>query len=300
MSDPADGATTGDERARSTATPNAAPGSAWLFVPGNRPQLFEKAAASGADAVIVDLEDAVSPHEKEDARELVAGWLASGHSAYVRVNARATPWHRDDVERLARLPSLQGVMLPKIESPRDVEVAHALLQGVPLLALIESATALLDLPPIAAAEGVARLALGSVDLASDLGVDEDSESLDVAGSMLVFASRAAGLPAPIAGVTRRVDDLAALRRDTERAKRLGFGAKLCIHPGQLALVRDVFTPSETEYRDALALLAAMEGGANAQRLDGQMVDAAVIGRARRIIADYKAAASRPAGNPPHN
>ena len=183
--------------------------SAWLFVPGDRPERFAKAAASGADAVICDLEDAVAPANKPSARSAVAGWLRE-HRAYVRVNAAGTPWHERDVATLAGLPGLIGVMLPKAETPAEIRA----LGGVPVVPLVETAAGVENVAALATAPGVQRLAFGSIDFALDCGMDELDETLLYARSRLVLASRAARIEPPLDGVTAKLDDPAG-----DRARR---------------------------------------------------------------------------------
>lgn len=167
----------------------------FLFVPGDRPDRFAKAAASGADVVVLDLEDAVAPGRKEQAREHVRHWLSGGNRAVVRINAAGTPWHDDDV---AAVGAAVAVMVPKAEEPLDL--------GVPTIPLIETAAGVLNAVAICAGKCVLRPALGSVDLAAQLGVDHRShEALRHARSDLVLAAAAAGCGAPIDGVTTALD-----------------------------------------------------------------------------------------------
>lgn len=255
----------------------------WLFVPGDRPERFAKAAASGAHIVILDLEDAVSPESKAAARGHIAEWLMSGNQAVVRVNAAATEWFADDVSTLAGAPGLLAIMLPKAESADAVSDA-GLRAGVPVVALVESAVGILRAPEIASA--AVRLAFGSLDFALDIGADHDSsDALLLARSTLVLASRAAALPAPIDGVTTALDDPAATSRDAASARRLGFDGKLCIHPQQVALVRAALQPSADQISWAQEIIAAYgDGAAGAVRSPrGELIDAPVLRRARTVL-----------------
>lgn len=219
----------------------------WLFVPGSRPNRFAKAAASGADRVICDLEDAVAPADKEQAREHVLDWLGSGGTAWVRVNAHGTPWYDDDVARLAGRPGLLGLVVPKAESPAVLaELGRERPGPEGLLALVETAAGVLAATDIASCPAVGRLAFGSLDLALDLDAAEDDESLLLARSTVVLASRAGGCAAPVDGVTTSFDDPGALAAAARRSRRLGFGGKLCIHPRQVAVVAAQFRPSEDD------------------------------------------------------
>ena len=254
--------------------------SAWLFVPGDRPERFAKAAASGADAVICDLEDAVAPANKPAARAAVAGWLRE-HRAYVRVNAAGTPWHDRDVAALSGLPGLIGVMLPQAETPVEI---RALGDGVPVVPLVETAAGVENVAALATVPGVQRLAFGSIDFALDCGMDELDETLLYARSRLVLASRAARIAAPLDGVTAELDDPQETARDARWSRRLGFGGKLCIHPRQVALVTAAFTPSEEEIAWARAVRDAVAGSDGVARVRGEMVDRPVLERAQRILA----------------
>lgn len=267
------------------STPVALP-RAYLFVPGDRPERFGKARASGADAVIVDLEDAVAPEAKARARAALAAALDESAPLVVRINAAGTPWFMDDLE-LCRHPGVAAVMLPKVEGIDSVcEVVETTFKNV--LPIIESARGVEAVSAISRVPGVVRLAFGSVDLALDLGIDCDpdgrEEELLHFRSQIVLASCLAGLAAPADGVSTAVDDAARLRADAERARRLGFGAKLCIHPKQVAPVQAAFTPTATQVawarrvRDAFATAAGA-----AVAVDGQMIDRPLNERALAIL-----------------
>ena len=252
---------------------------ALLFVPGDRPDRFEKACASGADAVIVDLEDAVAPAAKARARDAVARWLTAERRILLRINACSTPWFGDDLA-LARHPGVAGVVLPKVESTDDLGP----LAGMQTIALIESARGMANLDAIAGSTDVVRLAFGSIDFALDLGIPGEGEALLFFRSRLVLASRLFGLAAPIDGVTVAIDNALALRSDTQRARSLGFGGKLCIHPRQVDVVREVFTPTAAEVAWAERVVAATDAsGGAAVAVDGAMVDRPVLLRARAIL-----------------
>lgn len=263
-----------------------AAGTTWLFVPGDRADRFDKAAAAGADAVILDLEDAVAPEHKAAARDAVAAWLAGAtHRAWVRVNAVGTPWHADDLAALRTAGGLRGVVVPKAEDVERVRpVAEALPDGAGLLALVETARGIQRAADLADSGCVDRLALGSVDLALDLGADETDETLLLARTMLVLASRAAGLPGPVDGVSTVLDDPAPVAAAARRARAFGFGGKLCIHPRQVKVVADAFAPSAQEVAWAERVQAAAVGQDGAFALDGQMVDLPVLERALAVLA----------------
>ena len=243
----------------------------YLFVPGNRPQRVAKACAAGADAVIVDLEDAVPPADKISARAALAAWLAPGRNVLVRINGAATEWFSDDLS-LCRLPGVAGVVLPKAESIDDL--AQLAAAGAPaILPLIESAQGFLHAQALAQTARVRRLLFGRMVFRLVLGFGGDDEELLFFRSQLVVASRIAGIQPPVDGVTTALDDADLLRDDTLRARRLGFGGKLCIHPAQVAAVNRCFSPTPEEIAWAarvLAAAAAAHGAAVA--VDGKMID----------------------------
>jgi citrate lyase subunit beta/citryl-CoA lyase len=255
-----------------------------LYVPGDRPDRFDKAVATGADLVILDLEDAVAADRKSYAGAAVAGWLAGAaveSVLQVRVNAH-------DQDDLAALRGLTGfeVRLPKVEHPRDVDEVTAALPGVPVTALVESAFGVEHAADLAAHPAVTRLGLGESDLASELGTRTDAV-LDHARVRLLYAARAAALPAPMLSAYPAIRDLAGLRADTERGKALGWVGRVAVHPSQLPVIAEVFRPSEDELRWAAEVLAA--GGRGVATLSsGEMVDPAMIGRAKVILSRSQA------------
>jgi citrate lyase subunit beta/citryl-CoA lyase len=262
----------------------------YLFVPGDRPERFVKALASGADRVVLDLEDAVAPAAKDKARDAVARWLreaddATASRAIVRINGADTPWHAHDLEALRALPAPVAAMLPKAERAEIVDALHARI-GAPVILLVETVAGLVRVRGIAGCAGVKRIAFGSVDFCSDAGIEGDEEELDYVRSQLVIESRFAGLPAPIDGVTVALDDQERIRRDAARARRFGFGAKLCIHPKQVAAVNAGFSPTADELAWAQRVLTACEnaGGRGAISVDGKLVDKPLIDKAQRLVA----------------
>ena len=260
----------------------------YLLVPGNRPERFAKALASGADRIIIDLEDAVAPADKAQARQAIADWIKSSggvlQNILIRINDSSTRWYADDLA-LAKVANVACVMLPKCEAASDVaDLLAQMLPGTTVLPLIETARGMVALNEIASAAGVARLAFGSLDYMADLDIPAGSPALDFAAAQIAVASRAAGIPSPVAGVT---PDLDAVRvgADMRQARALGFGAKMCIHPSQLAAVRVALAPTTAELdwaRRVLQAWAASAGGAI--QLDGKMVDRPVVLRAERIVA----------------
>lgn len=254
-----------------------------LFVPGDRPERFAKAAASGADAVILDLEDAVAADRKAYARECIRSHGLDGARTIIRINARTSPCFEADLVALREIP-VAALMLPKAEHASDVAAIHAALERtVPVIPLIESAAGLAGLTELLGAPGVCIAAFGSVDYALDLGCAHAWEPLLLARGELVLRSRLAGLAAPLDGVTTAIDDPAAVEHDGRRAADLGFGGKLAIHPRQVAAIGRAFLPDEAAVAWAQRVISTADAGA-ARSLDGEMIDRPVMERARRILA----------------
>lgn len=262
----------------------------WLFVPGNRPELFAKASTAGADVVIVDLEDAVGPPLKDAARINAARWIDEEPTPIraVRMNAIGTPWHERDLASLLGHDPLRPrlVMLPKAEDPGAI---HHLVRSLPqhsaVIALVETAIGVARSTEIALVPGVVRLALGTYDLAAQLGVDPDhGPALNAARSALVLASAIAELEGPIDGVTGDIRDLAQVTDDVATSTAVGFAGKLLIHPRQVAPAREALAPQPAQVTWAQQVVAAAdasEGGVVVH--DDRMVDAPVVLRARRIL-----------------
>lgn len=252
-----------------------------LFVPGHRPDRFDKAANSGADLAVIDLEDAVAPEDKDRAREHAADWLAHGNRAVVRINAPGTPWAEADLRAAADHGC--PVMVPKAEVPAVLaDLASRTAGRCALLVLIETALGVERAHEVCAVPGVVRAAFGNVDLAGQLGIAHDDHlALATARSRVVLGSAAAGIAPPVDGVTTAVRDSAALADDIAHARRLGFGGKLCVHPAQLPPVTEGFAPSADESEWARTVLDA---GDAVTTVGGRMVDKPVLDRARRLLA----------------
>ena len=253
----------------------------YLFVPATRPDRFEKALASGAHAVIADLEDAVPPPEKSAARRSLAH-LKPG--MIVRINAVETNWFLEDITQCAQAAA---IMIPKTESTDHVrEVARHC--SAALLPLIETAKGIASAAEIARCPRVQRLVFGHLDLQLDLGISDDE--LLFFRSKLVLASRLAEILAPIDGITTSVDSPDLIRADAKRAIRLGFGGKLCIHPKQVPIVNECFRPTPEEIAWANEVIEAAQRSAGGPILvHGKMIDRPVVTRAERILDE----ASRP-------
>lgn len=263
-----------------------------LFVPGNRPDRFSKALASDADAVIIDLEDAVAPADKPAARQMLeAGWRdfskAERGRIVVRANAAATPWHEDDLLFLAGL-GVSGVMLPKAESASQLSHATALLgSSCALVPLIESVAGLDAADALARSPQVMRLAFGNLDFQADAAMTcgPDEAELAPVRLALVLASRRAELSAPMDGVTASLQDEQQLSRDAQRSRRMGFGGKLCIHPAQVAAVNVAFSATAEELAWAGRVVEAFEAAnGGVASLDGRMVDAPVMRHVQRLLS----------------
>lgn len=256
-----------------------------LFVPGDRPERFDKAVASGADAVIVDLEDAVASPAKIDARRAVAAWLDAGRPVIVRINAADTEWFEADLD-LCRHPGVAAILLPKARAGATLSRVVAVR---PTIALVESAQGILDMPMIAATEGVVRLAFGAIDLALDLDTDAPDAAFAPLRLQMAIASRAAGLGGPIDGVTTDFRDPAIIASDARAARAIGFTGKLCIHPAQIAPLHAALRATDAQLARATAIVEAnaASGGA-AVSLNGQMIDRPIVERAIRVLATASA------------
>lgn len=265
----------------------------YLYVPGYDKRRIEKALASEADAVVLDLEDAVAPNRKEEARQTVARVLEAEPEkpVFVRVNPVGTELAAEDIDAVLG-GHLAGLRLPKIEYVESVrlvaETLKELRSEAVIQCLIESSLGLERAFEIATShERVAGISLGEADLAADLGVTDEAGLL-YARSRIVSAARAAGLPHPVQSVYASVRDLEGLRRSTEEGKRLGFVGRSTIHPSQVPVVNEVFTPTDSEVAEAQELLDRLEGeaasGTGAFLLEGgRFVDRAVVESARLTL-----------------
>jgi citrate lyase subunit beta / citryl-CoA lyase len=262
----------------------------WLYVPGHRPDRVRKALASAADAVVVDLEDAVPVAAKDEARRSTLALLQDlppdSPPVWVRVNSPTEPEGRADVEALAGMP-LDGLRVPRCEDP---DVVHAVAEQTrhALMLLLETARGLLRASELATAHPQVRgLGLGEADLAADLMVRSDS-GLEWARGAVVAACRAAGLPSPIQSVWTDVADIDGLRASCQAGLARGFFGRSVVHPSQIEVVHEVYTPSAREVADARAVLATgaearARGEVAALDDQGRFVDPAVEARARVVL-----------------
>jgi citrate lyase subunit beta / citryl-CoA lyase len=277
-----------------------------LYVPGDKPEVLAKALGRGADALIVDLEDAVAPANKDLARRTVAEWLsglpfASQNPVQVWIRINPGLMGHDDVKAVIG-PAVTGVVVAKTESGDDLIALHAVLTAledqremvagsIGVVPLLESASAVLRAMEIAKAPRVQRLQVGEADLRADIGVElgDDQRELLYVRSHVVLVSAAAGIDPPVGPVDTNFKDVEALKASTEAVKRMGYLGRACIHPAQAAVVNEVFTPSADEVAEARDLIArfdtAMANG-DGVCLDarGRMVDEAVVRQARRLLS----------------
>ena len=258
----------------------------YLFVPATRIERVAKAIAAGPDAVIVDLEDAVPVADKASARDAAARELPGAAPVFVRVNGPESEWFDDDLKLCAQV-RVRGIVLPKAERPEHVRHATArLARGTAILPLIETARGFSGIAALCATPQVQRLVFGSIDFQFDLGISGEDHELLYFRSGLVLASKLAALQPPVDGVTIEIEDTQRVRDDALRARRLGFGGKLCIHPKQVSAVNETFRPSGEEIAWATRVVeAANVAHGAAVALDGKMVDRPVILRAEEILRE---------------
>lgn len=263
----------------------------YLFVPGSRPERILKAIAAGADAVIIDLEDAVAPAGKAAALDgLRTNWAnyasragEAGVTLLLRINASDTPWHDADVAACHEL-GIRHIVVPKAADVSVLAKISAAVPDVLLYPIIESAEGFDRLQQVARAPKVQRLLFGSVDLMLDLGISNAGLPLHYFRTSIVLQSRLAGLESPVDGVCTDLQDAETLSAEVQRARDFGFSAKLLIHPSQVAVTRQGFAPSSAELEWAQRIVtaaASADGGAVA--VDGEMVDRPVLLRAQRLL-----------------
>lgn len=293
----------------------------FLFAPGNHARRVEKALALGADAVILDLEDAVAIAEKEATRQTVLDALAGPRrcKGYVRVNALSTPWCMRDLMEMVQ-PGVDGIVLPKVEAAADLRMADWLIgnlereRGLPvgaidLMPIIETAAGFAHLDrildsrewaPSSGARRVKRVSFGAGDFTNDVGMtwSPGEEELAELRVRMIVASRAAGLEPPIDTVWIHLHDAEAMRRSVERSLRMGFQGRLCIHPDQVRVTHEVFTPTDAEIARAERIVeafgAAEKTGLAAIQVDGVFVDYPIVYRAQRTLAVRAAIRARDA------
>ena len=287
----------------------------FLFAPGNHARRVEKSMTLGADAVILDLEDAVANAEKEATRAVVVRALAQPRrcQGYVRVNALGTPWSHGDFMAVVA-PGVDGIVLPKVESASNLHTAEWLLRslererglpegGIDLIPIVETALGFSSIASIArSGTRVRRLSFGAGDFTFDVGITWSRDELELLPYRTAFVveSRAAGLEPPLDTVWVSLQDAEGFANSVQRVKDLGFQGKLCIHPDQVPVVNERFSPSQAELAQARRIVDAFaqaeREGLAAIQVDGKFVDYPIVYLARRLIARGQAieAAAKPA------
>lgn len=269
----------------------------WMYTPASKAERLEKALYRGADAVIYDLEDAVAPDRKGYARDALREFLtgvtprADASRIYVRINEPASPWFADDLGGLSEVPHIEGIRVPKVDTPAVLERVAAVLPGKPLHALAETPLAVARLEALAGSPRVHTIGLGDNDLRVALRLHSD-EALQHLRVRLVVALAAAGKQAPAGSVYPRIHDLEGLLEDTRRLRSIGFFGRSVLHPAQLEAVRAGFAPSAEEVEWALAVVeadkaAAARGDGAVMLENGQFVDKPFVERAREILAQAR-------------
>lgn len=276
--------------------PLTLPARSWLFVPATRADRFAKAAASGADRIIVDLEDAVATDAKDAARDALPGaTLPDGVPVYVRVNAATTPWFERDLGIAASL-RITGILLPKADAPDDVARATARLpEAFRIVPIIETAVGAWNVLAVAQVPRVERLVFGALDFQLDTGMLDEGGAYDFVRSRVAVASRVARIGAPVDSVCLSIGDDAVIAADAARGRRFGCCGKLCIHPNQVRVSNAVFRPTDEEIEWASSVVAACA----ARPADavfshrGALVDRPVIERANQIMRLASTITGRP-------
>jgi citrate lyase subunit beta/citryl-CoA lyase len=266
-----------------------------LFVPGTRADRFEKAFAAGADGVVLDVEDGVETSRKPDARRAIGEWIASsprgGGARFVRINAPGSPWIEEDLAWIRTVAgAFDAAIVPKTERATDVERVATAIGARRVIPLLETARGILRAAAIAGADAdIPAIFFGAEDLTAELGISRtvDGDELLFARSQVVLAAASIGADA-IDAVFVGLEAPEELRRDAARARALGFRGKMAIHPGQVAAINEIFSPTADEIAAARRIVdadeAARAGGVGAFRLDHRMVDAPVVRRAQRVLA----------------
>ena len=253
-----------------------------LFVPATRPERFAKAATSGTDAIIIDLEDAVAPADKARARDNLGVSRDLGVKVFVRINSQGSPWFHDDLAALRSL-GITRVCVPKVDSVQVLDIACAALgRDIRILPLIETPAGVINAPSIAAHPAVGQLAFGPADFFSEMGCSPSDELSAHALRVIAIASRASAIALPLDGPCFSATDSDLVADECAFAKANGAGGKLCIHPAQVSVAMRAFLPSVEELRWAQRVVDADQCGA-AQIVDGKMIDAPIVARARSLL-----------------
>lgn len=264
----------------------------YLFVPAINIYRVPKAFARGADAVIIDLEDAVSESVKNQSRQNVVDYLNQSDAVpvWVRVNASGSAHQDSDIQLLKGLPNIAGIVIPKVESSLDIErVRHALAK--PIIALIESAIGMANIAEIATAQGLTALSYGFLDICQEFGTRADSEAGQMLANQiryqLMLHSRINDLIAPIECVYPPFNDNDGLTKRVQWWRDLGFSGMLCIHPNQLAIVHEYAKTTQQQLTFAKKVVEHYQAtGLSAFAIDGEMVDTPVITQAQKLLTNY--------------
>lgn len=269
----------------------------WLFVPATRIDRIEKAFASGAEAVIVDLEDAVASADKAQAREALKTYYDDQNKnqhyrpIWLRINRAGTEAFFEDIALCQQMPKLAGVILAKTEQADDIEGVHQ-RTGLPVIALIESATGLYQVDSMAKAAGLTAFSYGFLDLCNDLRVQVGTPAADIVANQiryqLILTSAVHKLAPPIDTVYPDFDDEVGLHTRVQLWSQMGMSGMLCIHPKQVATVHQSLRPTEREWQFAKLVVAEYERSGQAVfKIDGEMVDAPVIARCRQLLSQWQ-------------
>ncbi|ATO21157.1 CoA ester lyase (plasmid) [Acinetobacter sp. LoGeW2-3] len=256
----------------------------YLFVPANRTERYEKALSTQADVVIIDLEDAVPVELKDSARQALCQWLSEHPEQHVivRINSSQTEWFSQDIQ-LAQYSNVSAIVLPKAEAVEDIQTILA-IRNIDIFPLIETPVGFAKVREIAKAPHVSALMFGSIDFQLEMNMQGGYFELLSFRNELVLVSRLAGINAPVDGVTVDFKDQELVRLETQQAKNLGFAGKLCIHPAQVNVVNDTFSPTEAEIEWAKQVINIVDQSqGQAVSLNGKMIDLPVILKAKKIL-----------------
>ena len=268
----------------------------WLFVPATKTALILKAFASGAHAIIVDLEDTVALEDKAQARKALLEYLCEGNKnlspVWLRINRASSAEFAKDIALCRQLPNLAGIILAKAEQRIDVEQAHS-ATGLPIIALIESALGLYQIDNLAKATGLASFSYGFLDLCNDLGVQVNTPAADIVANQLryqlILTSKVHQLAAPIDTVYPDFNDNEGLSQRVRLWSQMGMSGMLCIHPKQIEVVHKTLQPTESEIDFATQVIAEYERSGEAVfKVAGQMIDAPVIQRCYELLGQKSA------------
>ncbi|WP_350655744.1 CoA ester lyase [Psychrobacter sp. S1-30-MNA-CIBAN-0213] len=269
---------------------NVANTKTWLFVPATRIDRVSKAFASGANAVIVDLEDAVAQEDKAQARKALQGYYDSAdyQPVWVRINQAGSTDFAEDIKACEKMPNLAGVILPKAEQATDIEYIHH-LTGLSIITLIENAIGLHQVDAMAKASGLIAFSYGFLDLCNDLGVQVGTLAADIVANQiryqLILTSKINQLLPPIDTVYPDFNDTEGLSARVQLWSQMGMSGMLCIHPKQVAIVQNALQPTDAEIEFARRVVEEYERSGQAVfKVDGEMVDAPVIQRCVQLLA----------------